>query len=132
MSPSQTPSQTPSLPAQTVPSSSAYGLTDLSRDMSFPGISSLTTAPKLRAKITEFLGELESLDLGDQADREHKLRQIEMCETRIKEIRLECDARVHALQLEIQALRRDIDSMNEEKTRIKNVIQSFQKELELP
>jgi hypothetical protein len=87
-------------------------------------------APRLKAKLSQFLGELESIEVGDQNDRAHKLQQIEMCKQRIVEIRVEYDMRIRALQIEMQALEREIEMMDLEKNRIKNVIQTFQKELE--
>lgn len=87
--------------------------------------------PKLKAKLSEFLSELETMEVGDETAKTHKFEQIEMCRQRISEIQIEYDARINALKTEMQALEREIAEMDSEKNHIKNVIQTFQKELEI-
>lgn len=87
-------------------------------------------APKLKEKLSEFLSELEHLEVTDDTVKIHKLEQIEMCRSRITDIKNEYDARIQALQNEMQALENEVRDMDKEKNHIKNVIQTFQKELE--
>lgn len=89
----------------------------------------LSSSTKLKNKLTQFLAELETMEVGDTTQKEHKIQQIEMCKNRIAEIRAEYDARIQALQVEMRALEKEIQDMDGEKTHIKAVIETFQKEL---
>jgi prefoldin subunit 5 len=71
------------------------------------------------------------MEVGDSSQKEHKMQQIDMCRTRINEIKNEYDARINALQAEMRALEQEIRDMDIEKSHIKNVIETFQKELEI-
>ncbi len=91
----------------------------------------LSSSSKLKLKLSQFLGELESMEVGDEGQRAHKMQQIDMCRMRISEIRIEYDNRIHALQWEMQALEQEVRDMEGEKTHIKTVIETFQKELDM-
>ena len=71
------------------------------------------------------------MEVGDEGQRAHKMQQIDMCRMRISEIRIEYDNRIHALQWEMQALEQEVRDMEGEKTHIKTVIETFQKELDM-
>jgi hypothetical protein len=90
-----------------------------------------SSSNKLKAKLSQFLGELESMEVGDSTQKEHKMQQIDMCRIRISEIRNEYDMRIAALQKEMHALEKEVRDMDTEKTHIKAVIETFQKELEV-
>ena len=98
--------------------------------LAMTAMTALSGAPKLKAKLSQFLSELESMETWDTHDKEHKKAQIDMYYTRISEIKAEYDMRIHAFQLEIAELERDIAEMDAEKSHIKTVIETFQKELE--
>ena len=93
-------------------------------------MTALSGAPKLKAKLSQFLSELEGMEMWDIHDKEHKKAQIDMYYTRISEIKAEYDLRIHAFQIEIAELEKDIAEMDREKSHIKTVIETFQKELE--
>ena len=91
----------------------------------------ISSSSKLKSKLTQFLGELESMEVGDESQKTHKIQQIDMCRMRISEIRIEYDTRIRALQWEMQALEQEVRDMDGEKNHIKTVIETFQKELEM-
>ena len=93
-------------------------------------LTSLTGSPKLKEKLSQFITELESMELEDQSEKTHKRQQIEMYRTRIREIKAEYDMRIRALELEERELEKQIGEMDEEKSRIRNVLTTFQKELQ--
>jgi predicted RNase H-like nuclease (RuvC/YqgF family) len=94
-------------------------------------LTTLTGSPKLKEKISKFINELESLELEDQSEKDHKRQQIEMYRTRIREIKAEYDMRIRALELEESELEKQILEMEDEKNRIRNVLTTFQKELKV-
>lgn len=91
----------------------------------------LSSSSKLKSKLSQFLGELESMEVWDESQKNHKMQQIDMCRMRISEIRIEYDARIHGLQWEMQSLEREVRDMDSEKNHIKTVIETFQKELDM-
>ncbi len=93
-------------------------------------LTTLTGSPKLKDKLSKFINELESMELEDQSEKNHKRQQIEMYRTRIQEIKAEYDMRIRALELEERELEKQIGEMDEEKNRIRNVLTTFQKELQ--
>lgn len=94
-------------------------------------LTTLTGSPKLKEKLSKFINELESLELEDQSEKDHKRQQIEMYRTRIREIKAEYDMRIRALELEESELEKQIREMDDEKERIRNVLTTFQKELKV-
>ncbi len=89
-----------------------------------------TSASKLKDTLEKFISELESLEIEDEKWRSRRTEQIMIYRARIDEIRAESDARVRALEYEIQDLERQTGAMEAEKNRIKWVINSFKKELD--
>jgi hypothetical protein len=83
----------------------------------------------LKEKLLGYIDELKSLQSRDLSQKNHKLEQIAVLEERLREIDLETTARKRVIQMEIDELRHQIETMEKEKDDIRGVLDTFQKEI---
>jgi hypothetical protein len=88
----------------------------------------IPTSP-LREKLFSYVDELKSMQIHDQTQKSHKLKQIQALQERIHDIDQEALARKKVIKREIDILHSEIASMDQEDEELDGVVSSFEKEL---